>query len=241
MSTLLEVIALHPADAEAAQAGGADRLEICASMDAGGLCPPVAVVSQIRRSTDLPLRVMLRLSESYTASGSDLARLQGLAQAYLSAGADGFVLGFLTPDTEIDAEACTALVSTFSGTPWTFHRAIDAVLEPSPAWRSLSGLPGLDCVLTAGSALGVRAGLEDLCRRAQADPVMARLAMAGGGLRAEHVPWLLRSGVRRFHVGSSVRQDGSWTKAYVDTRFVRAWRNLLDAEGDRLARTAAGA
>ena len=43
MSTLLEVIALHPADAEAAQAGGADRLELCASMEADGLCPPVSV------------------------------------------------------------------------------------------------------------------------------------------------------------------------------------------------------
>ncbi|HZO64198.1 MAG TPA: copper homeostasis protein CutC [Kribbellaceae bacterium] len=241
MSTLLEVIALHPADAEAAQAGGADRLELCASMEVDGLCPPVSVVSQIRRSTDLPLRVMLRLSDSYTASGSELARLQGLAQSYLAAGADGFVLGFLTPDAEIDAEACIALASSFPGTPWTFHRAIDAVLEPSPAWRSLSGLPGLDCVLTAGSALGVQAGAEDLCLRAQADPVAARLTMAGGGLRPEHVPWLLRSGVRRFHVGSSVRQDGSWTKAYVDSRFVRAWRNLLDAEGERLTRTAAGA
>jgi copper homeostasis protein len=54
--------------------------------------------------------------------------------------------------------------------------------------------------------------------------------MAGGSLQPEHVPWLYGAGVRRFHVGSSVRQDGSWTKAYVNSRFVRAWRNLLDAQ-----------
>jgi copper homeostasis protein len=53
------------------------------------------------------------------------------------------------------------------------------------------------------------------------------------------VPWLLGSGIRRFHVGSSVRPGGSWTKAYVDAGFVRAWRNLLDAENDRLDRGAA--
>jgi copper homeostasis protein len=239
VSTLLEVIALHPADAEAAQAGGADRLEICASMDADGLSPKVATVSQIRRSTDLPLRVMLRLSDSYTATGADLTRLQGLAGAYLAAGADGFVLGFLTPDAEIDAEACATLAAAFPGKPWTFHRAIDAVLEPRIAWRVLRTLPGLDGVLTAGSVLGVPNGLDDLCRRARADPAVARLTMAGGGLRPEHVPWLLGSGIRRFHVGSSVRPDGSWTKAYVDTGFVRAWRNLLDAEDRRLDRGAA--
>jgi copper homeostasis protein len=233
VSTLLEVIALHPADAEAAQAGGADRLEICASMDAGGLCPPASTVSQIRRSTDLPLRVMLRLSDPYTATGAELTRLQGMVQSYLAAGADGFVLGFLTPDAEVDAEACAALASAFPGTPWTFHRAIDAVLEARPAWRALRTLPGLDCVLTAGSVLGVRTGLDELCRRAQDDPAVARLTMAGGGLRPEQVPWLLGSGIRRFHVGSSVRPGGSWTKVYVDAGFVRAWRNLLDAEDDR--------
>jgi copper homeostasis protein len=102
-------------------------------------------------------------------------------------------------------------------------------------------MPGLDCVLTAGSVLGVRTGLDELCRRAEADAAVARLTMAGGGLRPEHVPWLLGSGIRRFHVGSSVRPDRSWTKAYVDSGFVRAWRNLLDAEDDRKTRTAAGA
>lgn len=235
MSILLEVIALHPADAEAAQAGGADRLELCASMDVGGLCPTVSTVSAVRRSTDLPLRVMLRLSDSFATTGGELTRLAGLAESYLAAGADGFVLGFLTPDNEVDVPATIALTETFPATPWTFHRAVDAVLEARTAWRAIRDLPGLDCVLTAGAVRGVGTGLDDLCARAQADPAVAALMMAGGGLRAEHVPWLLRSGVRRFHIGSSARPDGSWTKSYVDAGFVRAWRNLLDAESARLS------
>jgi copper homeostasis protein len=153
-----------------------------------------------------------------------------MAQAYLSAGADGFVLGFLTPDNEIDTESVAALAGTFAGTPWTFHRAIDHVLEPRPAWRALRTLPGLDTVLTAGSALGVGHGLDDLTALAKAEPAVAGVMMAGGSLQPEHVPWLYQAGVRKFHVGSSVRQDGSWTKAYVNSRFVRSWRNLLDAQ-----------
>jgi copper homeostasis protein len=233
MGSLLEVIALHPADAEAAQEGGADRLELCAAMEADGLSPSVSTVSAIRRSTDLPLRVMLRLTDSFTVNGAELNRLTAMAQSYLSVGADGFVLGFLTPDNQVDVESVAALVSTFAGTPWTFHRAIDAVLEQQPAWRALRSLNGLDCVLTAGSSLGVRHGLDDLCRLAKDDPAVAGVMMAGGGLQPEHVPWLYQSGVRRFHVGSSVRQDGSWTKAYVNSRFVRSWRNLLDAQDAR--------
>lgn len=233
MGSLLEVIALHPADAEAAQEGGADRLELCASMEAGGLCPSASTVSAVRRVTDLPLRVMLRLTNSFTTNGAELNRLTATAQSYLSAGADGFVFGFLTPDNEVDVESVAALASTFAGTPWTFHRAVDAVLEQRKAWRALRSLAGLDCVLTAGSSLGVRYGLDDLCKLAKDDPQVAKVMMAGGSLTPEHVPWLYGSGVRRFHVGSSVRQDASWTKAYVNSRFVRAWRNLLDAQDER--------
>jgi copper homeostasis protein len=232
---LLEVIALHPADAEAAQAGGADRLELCASMEVGGLCPTVSTVSAVRRSTDLPLRVMLRLADSFATTGGELTRLAGLAESYLAAGADGFVLGFLTPDNEIDVPATVSLAKTFPDTPWTFHRAVDSVLQARDAWRVIRHLPGVDSVLTAGAVRGVGTGLDDLCRRAREDPDVAALMMAGGGLRPEHVPWLLHAGVRKFHIGSSARPDGSWTKAYVDRGFVRSWRNLLDAESGRLS------
>ena len=118
--------------------------------------------------------------------------------------------------------------------PWTFHRAIDASLETALAWRRVRGLPGLDAVLSAGSSRGLDTGHDELIDRAAADPEVARLLMAGGGLRGEHVPWLVRAGVRQFQVASSVRPGGSW-KAHVDAGHVRAWRMLLDDASDRAA------
>ena len=47
------------------------------------------------------------------------------------------------------------------------------------------------------------------------------------------MPWLVRAGVRGFHVGSSVRPGGSWSRSYVDAGHVRAWRLLLDDAVDR--------
>ena len=112
--------------------------------------------------------------------------------------------------------------------PWTFHRAIDAALEHR---RGLAAgarrCPGWSRCCSAGSPQGLDAGHDELTDRAAADPEVARLLMAGGGLRGEHVPWLVRAGVRQFHVGSAVRPGGSW-KAYVDAGHVRAWRMLLD-------------
>ena len=227
MRPLLEVIALGGGDAAGAQEGGADRLEVVADMDADGLTPAVDTVRDLKRECDLPLRVMLRANDGFSTSGSELTRLQGAALQLGEAGADGFVLGFLGPTVEIDVDVTLALADEFGNLPWTFHRAVDHALDYDRAWTTLKRFSGLDTVLTAGSARGVSAGLDDLCRRASDDPDVAGLMMAGGGLGPDHVPWLARAGVRKFHVGSRVRPGGSW-KAYVDASMVRSWRTLVD-------------
>lgn len=226
-SGLLEVVVLHPRDAEAAEAGGADRLELVGSMEHGGLSCETATVSAVTRATGLPVRVMLRLREGFSTTGGELARLTGLAGDYLAAGAEGVVFGFLNGDLDIDVPVCETVVDALQAAPWTFHRAVDHCLDHDRAWRHLRELDGLDAVLTAGSSLGVAHGLDELTARA-ADPVAADLLMAGGGLEPEHVPWLLRAGVRAFHVGSSVRPDRSWDRAHVDAAYVRSWRLLID-------------
>ena len=226
MAGLLEVIALHPADAERAEAGGADRLEVVGTMDNDGLSPEPALIGQLSRVTSLPLRAMVRLREGFSTDGGEIVRLKGLAAGYIEVGAEGLVLGFLNGYTEIDVEVIAELINDLD-CPWTFHRAIDSCISPDRAWRDLRSLPRLDQVLTAGSARGVEDGLEDLLRRAGQDEFARKLIMAGGGLKAEHVPWLANAGVRAFHIGSSARPTGSF-KAYVDPELVRSWRTLID-------------
>ena len=143
---------------------------------------------------------------------------------YLSLGVDGFVLGFLTRDLDIDVEVCTALVEAFDGAAWTFDWTFDQDKLAGPR-RQLRSLPGLDGVHTAGAALGMDAGLDDLLNCAQ-----ARGGAAGRrrrGVRAEHVPWLVRSSAAAAP-SSAVRPGGSWSKSFVDPGFVRSWRTLLD-------------
>lgn len=226
---LLEIIALGPDDAVAADRGGADRLEIVTAMEADGLAPEPGLIESIRRRTDLPMRVMLRLSEGFAASPADLNRLKGLARQYTDAGANGFVFGFLTSTLEVDTEAVGTLAAEIDLLPWTFHRAIDHALDSDKAWTTVRDLPGLDAVLTAGSARGADAGHEELIRRARTNRRDAIKILAGGGLHADLVPWLAQAGIRAFHVGTAARPDGSW-KAYVDAGYVRAWRTLVDEE-----------
>ena len=227
MQPLLEVIALGAGDVAGAHEGGADRLEVVADMASDGLTPAVTTLREIRAETSLPLRVMLRANDTFSTSGSELSRLQGAAYQLAAAGADGFVLGFIGPTGAVDVAAVEALVTELGDLPWTFHRAIDHALDYDRAWADVRDLPAIDAVLTAGSARGVAAGLDELCRRVSDDPRVGELAMAGGGLQPDHVPWLSRAGVDKFHVGSAVRPSGSW-KAYVDRAMVRSWRTLID-------------
>lgn len=230
-SAELDVVVVHPRDAEAAAAGGADRLLLSADPQDGHYSPDPAVVSAVVRATDLPVWVVLRMREdtpTYTGRG----RLVPAGQQFVELGVRGVAYGFLDRDLEIDREACAEVCAELGGVPWLFH-GFDEALQADRAWRDVLGLPGLASVITAGSTRGLAHGADELILRAQRDPRVAELATAGGGLTPDLVPWLVRAGVRRFAIGSSARTGGSWTRGSVDADRVRSWRMLVD---DALAR-----
>lgn len=215
----LAVVVLHPRDAEAAREGGADRLLLAARNGdgfAGVDTPAISAVSRVGGAEVWPL---VEPANPRTA------------HAAVEVGAHGLVFGFLDRDLRVDRIGCAEVVAE-TGAPWLFW-GLDRALEADRAWTEVAGLPGLDGVLTAGSLRGLSHGSEDLIDRATADPGAARLVVAGGGLRAEQVPWLVRAGVRRFAVGSSARAGGSWTRGSVTPEAVRTWRNLIDDALDR--------
>ncbi len=220
---VLEVAVLHARDVPGAVDGGADRL----SLAVDGRSPDVPTASSVIRASSVPVRVVLRLDETYTTNGGDLMRLIGLGREYLDLGAEGFSFGFLDADLGIDVQTTRALADSFPGVPWTFHRAIDATLEPLRAWNRLIGLPGLSAVASGGSPQGLAQGYDDLLALVEGSPAVAELLLASGGLNPEQVPWLARAGVRQFQVEEQVRPGGS-DRAYVDAALVRSWRLLLD-------------
>ncbi|CAM5450270.1 copper homeostasis protein CutC [Streptomyces pilosus] len=222
---VLEVIALDVEDAVAAQAGGADRLELVTDMAADGLTPAAATVAGIRAAVDLPVRVMLRLADGFAAG--DVPRLVAAAGAMREAGTEEFVLGFLDADGDVDLGAVERVAGALEGCRWTFHRAIDRAADRGALRKQLADFPGLDTYLTAGAAGGVDAGLPTLLAEAgrRGEPGYEQQLLVGGGLRLEHVPVLLEAGIDAFHIGGAAR-PGGWDGP-VSAGAVAEWRRVL--------------
>ncbi|MFJ8282142.1 copper homeostasis protein CutC [Streptomyces griseoviridis] len=226
---VLEVIALDAEDAVAAQAGGADRLELVTDMAADGLTPSPGTFASIRAAVDIPLRVMLRLADGFSAgSAADLDRLVRTAGQLRESGAREFVLGFLDDDGGVDLRAVELLADALDGCSWTFHRALDHAADRDALRKQLDGVPGLDTYLTAGSAAGVDDGLPVLLAEAdrRGEPGYAPQILVGGGLCLAHLPRLRARGLDAFHIGGAARPDG-WTGP-VSAAAVAEWRHAVD-------------
>lgn len=224
---VLEVIALDAEDAVAAQAGGADRLELVTDMAADGLTPSRETFAAIRSAVDIPLRVMLRVADGFAAGDIDV--LVGKAREMRAAGADEFVFGFLDAEGHADLVAVERLVAELDGCRWTFHRAIDRAADRDALRKQLADLPGLDTFLTAGSPAGVDAGIPVLLAEVDraGEPGYQAQVLVGGGLHLRHLPRLRAAGIDAVHIGGAAR-PGGWS-APVDAAAVREWREALDA------------
>lgn len=230
------MIALTAADAAAAQAGGADRVELATDMAADGLTPDPRVVRAVRGEVDLPVRVMLRERDGFGAGGpAALAKLADQVGELRAAGAEAFVLGFLDDAGAVDLAAIRTLLTAAGDLTWTFHRAIDHAADRHALRKEVAQLPGLDTILTAGSPAGVADGLPVLAaeaaRSASGEPAYRARLLVGGGLRLSHVPTLRAAGVDAFHIGGAARPDG-WD-APVDAAAVRRWRLAVDDPGSQ--------
>ncbi|WP_116213389.1 copper homeostasis protein CutC [Streptomyces olivoreticuli] len=226
---ILEVIALTPEDAVAAQAGGADRLELVTDMAADGLTPSVGTFAAVRAAVSLPVRVMLRAADGFSAgTAAELSALCESARALAAEGADEFVLGFLTDDGRADLTAVAALAEAVGPRArWTFHRAIDRAADRDALRKQLVDFPGLDTYLTAGSASGVDDGIATLLAEAgrSDDPGYEPRILVGGGLQLKHVPVLLGAGITGFHIGGAARPSG-W-EGGVSPEAVAIWREAV--------------
>ena len=167
----IEVCCISANDVLEARKGGAIRVELCTAISSGGVTPSIGLVRSAVKAADggLLVNVLIRPREGgFCYDESEIRTMLEDIQACRSAGADGVVIGALTPDGDIDMEACRRMMDAASGMNVTFHRAFDVCREPEKALEQIIEL-GFDHLLTSGqrpSALEGSALIADLVRQA---------------------------------------------------------------------------
>ena len=196
----VEVVVQSVAELRAAVAGGADRVELCVGLAAGGVTPPVGLVGEaVAVAGDVPVHVLVRCRPGdfvFTAAEVDVMAADiGAAR---DVGARGVVVGALTPDGDVDVAACRRMIDASGPLSVTFHRAFDEASDPFAALDAIVTL-GCDRVLTSGQASTAPEGTA-LLRRLVEHAGDRITILAGGGVRAGNVASMVaRSGVREVH------------------------------------------
>lgn len=233
----LEVCVETVEDAITAEAGGADRLELCAGLNVGGLTPSVELFQQVRAAVRIPVVVMVRpCAGGFVYDASALAAMIDTIDRFRPLAPDGFVFGVLTPDGRIDTAAASRLVSVSAAVPAVFHRAFDEVDDKPAGLEELIRL-GFARVLTSGGpgpVPGHLPALRDLVQRG-AGRVQV---MPGGGVRAETAGRVVQStGCEHLH-GSFSEPNGRGRRT--SRAAVAAARASVDQPGGRGGPIASG-
>ena len=184
MAKLLEVCVDSRASARAAIAGGADRLELCSALSVGGLTPYGALLRQIRQESEIPVRCLMRpRAGDFLYSPEEIRLMEAQIRELRYEGADGFVIGCLDPEGNLDEKAMEPLLSACAGSGITLHRCIDVSRNPVETCRR-AGRLGVDTVLTSGGESCCLKGMDTIRRMLEVRDQGGPEVLIGAGVNA---------------------------------------------------------
>jgi copper homeostasis protein len=183
----------------AAERAGANRIELCANLAAGGTTPDRGLIAAVAERTRIPVFVMVRpRGGRFVYSNDDIASMCRDIECAQRIGIAGIVTGALTLHDQLDVQHTRMLIDAAAGLPVTFHRAFDIVADPLSALEQLIDL-GVSRVLTSGAAPTAAEGVDAIA--ALVNKARGRITIvAGGGIREHNARDVIaRSGVREIH------------------------------------------
>jgi copper homeostasis protein len=183
----------------AAQEGGGDRIELCASLVEGGITPSFGTIRAALKLCYIPVHVILRpRGGDFLYSAAEFATMLDDAAQLRKLNAAGIVIGCLTEGGRVDEDRMKALIEAAQPLRVTCHRAFDMTRDPEEALEALIRC-GVHRVLTSGQ----------LPRAADALPLLKKLnqqakdriiIMACGELGPDNIMEVVReTGGSEFH------------------------------------------
>jgi copper homeostasis protein len=184
---LLEVCVDNVHGLAAALAGGADRIELCAALEVGGLTPSAGLM-RAAAASPVPVVAMIRpRAGHFVFDAAESAVMLADIDAVHAAGLQGVVLGASRDDGCLDHRTLSMLLAHARqrGLGCTLHRAFDLCPDLAEATRTAVGL-GFDRILSSGGAPTAGEGIDQLARCFDA-AAGALVVMPGAGVNADTI------------------------------------------------------
>ena len=240
---LLEVCVDSFESAQAAQRGGADRLELCGDLLVGGITPSPFLIEKVQ-NLDVPVNVLLRPRFGdflYTESEKDILFKE--VQMCRKMGVNGVVLGALDPNEHLDKPFLQDLIAEAGAMHKTLHRAFDVCVDAEEGLYDAMAL-GFDTILSSGQAPTALQGASMLALLHQKANDRITI-MAGSGVKASNLSELMSmTGLTAFHMSAKCSVDspmvfrrkevpmglpmaGEYERFYTDEAEVRKAKRIL--------------
>lgn len=203
----VEVIVTTLSEAIEAEQLGADRLELIADMENGGITPSFGTIRNVIEHVSIPVHVMIRPhTRSFYFNEDDVETMLADIGLCRELGVDGIVFGALTKDGAIDERILGEVIKHKGEMTLTFHRAFDVSRDVFESLDVLNDFPEVDILLTSGGANTALDGIETLVKlNDQAEMTI----LPGAGITTETLPSLReRLNVDMVHIGNGVRTNG---------------------------------
>lgn len=184
----------------AAQAGGANRVELCAGIPEGGTTPSygdIVIAREVLTKTRLHVIIRPRGGDFLYSPIEQRIMLKDISNAHRLE-ADGVVFGCLTADGDIDMPLMRQLMEASQGMSVTFHRAFDVCRNPQEALEQIIEL-GCDRILTSGAQSTAEAGIP-LLKELQQQAAGRITLLAGCGVNENNIARIAaETGIHEFH------------------------------------------
>jgi copper homeostasis protein len=199
----LEIACFNLQSAVIAQENGADRVELCASIEVGGTTPDFEITKKVRELINIDLNVMIRpRGGNFVYSDAEFNQMKLELIEFKKLNVNGFVFGILNEDNSINIIQNTELVHLAKPFPCTFHRAFD---EVSNVFQSLEEIIecGFQTILTSGQRPNVVEGVNRLAELVSKANNRITI-MPGGGLRAANLDFIQEKTKATFYHSSAI-------------------------------------
>lgn len=197
---LFEICANSVESCIAAQAGGANRVELCAGIPEGGTTPSygdIIIAREVLNTTKLHVIIRPRGGDFLYSPLEQRIMLKDIDNAR-RLGADGVVFGCLTAEGDIDITLMKQLMEAAGDMSVTFHRAFDVCRNPQKALEDIIGL-GCNRILTSGQQPTAEQGIP-LLKELEKQAAGRIILLAGCGVNETNIAHIAReTGIHEFH------------------------------------------